>query len=103
MTVEFVKTKEAVCQLACRKARHCAQLFLFWPPGGEEAPVNRAGESWELAFFGVDGVDPHTDSLSEALSLLLPPVRAFSSSSFKGNIRRSHGDWGCQRTQEGVI
>lgn len=67
MTLEFVKAKDAVSQLACRNERHRAQLFLFWPPDGEEAPVNRAGESWELAFFGVIGVDPHTDSHSEGL------------------------------------
>lgn len=55
--------KSKGCRFSVWNERHRAQLFLFWPPDGEEAP----GESWELAFFGVIGDDPHTDSLSEGL------------------------------------
>lgn len=102
---QFVKTKvlHSVPQLECRIARHCAQLFLFWPPDAREAPVKEAGESWELDFFGVAGVNPQTHSVSGVLSALSSTNSAFSSSSFKGNIRRSHGDQSCQRTQEEII
>lgn len=78
-----------------------AQLFLFCPPDGGVVLINWVGERWELDLLGVeaDPLSAHNDWTLCVLS----NSKAFSSSSSKGNIRRSHDVWGCQKTKDMML